>query len=86
MLEIGVSDAQHCLSELVHRAHKGEKIILTENGEPLVTLVAPELPLQKTMTQREVIEALRDFGKMHSLKSGRGKKSWRTFIHQGHKY
>jgi prevent-host-death family protein len=81
MLEIGVSDAQHCLSELVHRAHKGEKIILTENGEPLVTLVAPEPPVQKTMTQREVLEALLEFGKNRSLH--RGKRSIKSMVKAG---
>ncbi len=39
MAEIGVHDAKTHLSKLIERALRGEEIVITRSGEPLVTLV-----------------------------------------------
>jgi prevent-host-death family protein len=40
---ISVKEAKNQLSELLHRAEAGEKIVLTRHGKPVVELV-PQLP------------------------------------------
>lgn len=54
MSEVGMHEAKTTLSQLVERAERGEEIVITRNGTPVVRL----LPVAKRNTLAEVYGAL----------------------------
>jgi len=60
-MKISVTDAKGQLSELVRRAEKGDEIVLTRHGHPVVRLVPVKAPLDRK-ARRELLEELRISG------------------------
>lgn len=55
-----VTEAQHYLSELIDRALKGESVVITRHGRPVVELKAvPPLPRRITQTDFDRLDAHR---------------------------
>ena len=55
MKHVSINEAQACLSELIQKTLAGEEIIITQDGRPLVKLVAlPQVPQQKSPPQRRI--------------------------------
>jgi prevent-host-death family protein len=59
MHEIGAYAAKTHLSELLDRAAAGETITITRHGVPVAVLGPP--PVERRMTVREAIAAIREF-------------------------
>ena len=60
-MQIPVTDAKGQLTELVRRAEKGDEIVLTRHGHPVVRLVPVKAPLDRK-TRRALLEELRISG------------------------
>ncbi len=61
-MHISVKDAKNQLSDLLHRAEAGEKIILTRHGKPVVELV-PQVEKKRGINW----EALTAYKKKHGV-------------------
>ena len=59
MSEHSVADAKAHLSALIDRALKGEEVVITRHGRPVVTLRPVEAPQPPRMTPAESIAWLR---------------------------
>ncbi|MBC7098874.1 type II toxin-antitoxin system prevent-host-death family antitoxin [Candidatus Bipolaricaulota bacterium] len=64
MPEIGAYEAKVKFSELLRRVEKGERFVITRHGRP-VALLEPVSPRPRNV--KEVIEAIKEFRKGHSL-------------------
>jgi prevent-host-death family protein len=49
-----VVEAKNNLSDLINRALKGEEVVITRHGAPVVALKAVETPEPKPMTQADL--------------------------------
>ena len=80
MFEIGTSKARTHPPRLLERVRKGERFVITKNGNPVAELI----PFRKRDPEkiRGAIEDLRTFQKAHS----RGGLSIREMIEEGRKY
>ena len=65
MPEIGAYEAKTKFSELLRRAEKGERFVITRHGRP-VAVLEPVSPARRRNV-KEVIEALKEFRKKHTL-------------------
>jgi len=65
MTQVGAYDAKTRLSELLKRAEKGERIIVTKHGVPVAELVP--VPKAEKIPPKEAIAALKSFRKSHRL-------------------
>lgn len=65
MDEIGILDARNNLSALVERVEKGDEVIITRHGKPVVKMVAvePEDEEERRRRAREAIKAIREMRK-----------------------
>ena len=65
MSEISASEAKTHLSQLLARVRKGERFVITKNGNPVAELI----PFRKRDPEeiRDAIEDLKAFQKAHSL-------------------
>lgn len=79
MSEIGASEARTHLPRLLERVRKGERFVITKNGNPVAELV----PFRKRDPERirAAIEDLKAFQKAHSLDG----LSVREMIEEGRK-
>ncbi|HAF70627.1 MAG: Prevent-host-death family protein [Acetothermia bacterium 64_32] len=64
MEEIGAYEAKAQFSELLRRVEKGERFVITRHGVP-VAVLGPVSPRHRDV--REVIRALKEFRKKHTL-------------------
>ncbi|HEX5368948.1 MAG TPA: type II toxin-antitoxin system prevent-host-death family antitoxin [Dehalococcoidia bacterium] len=79
MKQVGVYEAKTQLPRLLDSVEKGEVITITRHGKPVARLV----PVRANrMTVDEAIEAMREFGKRHSLDG----LTIRELIDEGRKY
>ena len=65
MPEIGAYEAKTKFSELLRRVEKGERFVITRHGRP-VAVLEPVSPARRRNV-KEVIEALKEFRKKHTL-------------------
>ena len=65
MPEIGAYEAKTKFSELLRRVEKGERFVITRHGRP-VAVLEPVSPARRRKV-KEVIEALKEFRKKHTL-------------------
>jgi len=64
MKYVGVSEARVHLSRLLDEVETGETITITRRGRPVARIV----PIgRRRRTTHEAIEAIREFGKSHTL-------------------
>ena len=64
MNTVGAYEAKAKFSELLRRVEKGERFVITKHGVP-VAVLEPVSPGRRDV--REVIEALKEFRKKHTL-------------------
>ena len=65
MSKVGAYEAKTRFSELLKRAAKGERIVVTKYGVPVAELVP--VAKAKELTPKEAIAALKSFRKGHHL-------------------
>ena len=46
MTTISIQEAQLQLSDLIHRLHPGEEVVITENNHPVARLIGSALPVR----------------------------------------
>lgn len=80
MVSVGSYEAKTCLSKLLERVQKGEKITITKHGHPVALLISP--PEQKKSNVKDVIEELKTTSKGRSL----GDISIREMIEEGRRF
>ncbi len=68
MAEIGAYEAKTRLAELLSRAEKGERIVVTRHGRPVAQLVP--MPGAPGRTAAQAVEAIRALRTGHSLGPG----------------
>jgi len=80
---IGVYEAGARLLQLLERASKGERITITENGEPVAVLAPPppSSPAEKPDV-RATVEEMRRFRKGHTL----GGLTIREMVEKGQRF
>ncbi len=61
-MEVGVLEAKNRLSELIERAKRGERIVITRHGQPMVEFT----PVRKRLSEDE-LDTL--FDEVHSAKA-----------------
>ena len=61
-MDISVKEAKNRLSELLHRAESGERVVVTRDGIPVVDLV-PHVPKKGGLN----LEAMRAYKKLHGI-------------------
>ncbi|MCD6128584.1 type II toxin-antitoxin system prevent-host-death family antitoxin [Candidatus Bipolaricaulota bacterium] len=64
MERIGAYEAKAKFSELLRRVEKGERFVITKHGVP-VAVLEPISPRRRDV--KEVIEALKEFRRNHTL-------------------
>lgn len=62
MDEFGILDARNNFSALVERAEKGEEVIITRHGKPVVKLTAVDAD-EERVKRREAIRQIREMRK-----------------------
>ncbi len=67
-MTVGAFDAKTRLPALLERVQNGERITITKHGVPVAMLVP--VHTGSAMTRKETIEAIRTFGRGHSLPKG----------------
>ncbi len=82
MTSIGTFEAKTHLTQLLERASKGERILITNRGKPVAMLVPPETAAKRDAAQvgREML-AYRD-----RVQRSLGAASFRDVAHEGHRY
>ena len=65
MPEIGAYEAKTKFSELLRRVEKGERFVITRHGRPVAVLEPVSLARKRNV--KEVIKALKEFRKKHTL-------------------
>lgn len=65
-MEVSVSMARDVLSELVRRAAQGEDIVLTEDGQPVVRLVAASTR-DRVAQRAALLRGIAGSGRAHAL-------------------
>jgi prevent-host-death family protein len=83
MVTIATDQAKAQLAELVHRASRGETILITESGHPMAKLVPADESLQHALTQEQALQALRDIRSRSRLTPG---ETLNGLIEEGRKY
>ena len=74
---VSVADAKRSFSELVRRASRGERILVTIHGRPIAQIVPPDPP---TADEREAaIERILELRKGNRL----GGLSWKEMVNEG---
>ncbi|MEN3011243.1 MAG: type II toxin-antitoxin system prevent-host-death family antitoxin [Candidatus Bipolaricaulaceae bacterium] len=63
MPEIGAYEAKTRFSELLRRVQQGERFVITKHGVPIAVLQ----PVSQKRDVEEVIQAIEEFGRKHSL-------------------
>jgi len=64
--EIGAFEAKTKFSELLRRAQRGERFVITKHGAPVAVLEPP--PPSRKEDVKQVIATLKAFRKRHSLR------------------
>ncbi len=82
MTSVGTFEAKTHLTQLLDRASKGERIVITNRGKPVAMLVPPEAMAKRDAAQvgREML-AYRD-----RVRRSLGGASFRDMAHEGHRY
>ena len=80
-MEVGAFEAKNKLSELIDRAARGEEIVITRRGRPLVKLV-PYRSLPDRRAADEAVREIREVAK--SLKLGPFDwEEWKAYRDEG---
>lgn len=86
MTSLATAEAKSHFSEMIDRASKGEEIIITKRGRPVVKVIPFE---KKTQSQiNAFLDQMQEFrdnqkSKEPVLKEG---ESWRDLAHEGHQW
>jgi len=85
MEEVGILEARNNFSALVERAEKGENVIITRHGKPVVKMVAVELEDEEERRKRarEAVEAIWE---MRKEVKPLGDVTIKDLINEGRKY
>jgi len=85
MEEVGILEARNNFSALVERAEKGENVIITRHGKPVVKMVAVELEDEEERRERarEAVEAIWE---MRKEVKPLGDVTIKDLINEGRKY
>jgi len=85
MDEFGILDARNKFSALVERAEKGENVIITRHGKPVVKMVAVELEDEEER-RRRAREAVEAIWEMRKEVKPLGDITIKDLIDEGRKY
>lgn len=85
MDEIGILDARNNLSALVERVEKGEEVIITRHGKPVVKMVAVE-PADEEERRRRAREAIKAIREMRKEVKPLGDITIKELIEEGRRY
>ncbi len=77
-MQISVSDAKAQLTDLVHRAEAGDKIVLTRHGQPVARLV-PIKGARNRKARLSMVEVMRQVARGQALQ-GLGAEQYRDFV------
>jgi len=85
MEEVGIVEARNNFSALVERAEKGENVIITRHGKPVVKMVAVELEDEEERRKRArgAVEAIWE---MRKEVKPLGDVTIKDLINEGRKY
>ena len=79
MTEIGAFEAKNRLSELLSRAEKGERIVITRRGKRVAMLVSVEAIEDAEGDSETLLEKIRAFRR----RAGKGPESLKALIEEG---
>ncbi|WP_306118479.1 MULTISPECIES: type II toxin-antitoxin system prevent-host-death family antitoxin [unclassified Roseitalea] len=85
MEEVGILEARNNFSALVERAEKGENVIITRHGKPVVKMVAVELENEEER-RRRAREAVEAIWEMRKEVKPLGDITIKDLINEGRKY
>ncbi|MEQ8401786.1 MAG: type II toxin-antitoxin system prevent-host-death family antitoxin [Roseitalea porphyridii] len=85
MEQVGILEARNKFSALVERAEKGENVIITRHGKPVVKMVAVELEDEEER-RRRAREAVEAIWEMRKEVKPLGDITIKDLINEGRKY